>query len=50
MELYRPPYDVAHKWGNYDLLSYIRKSFKTWNDEGRPAPVRLPKLDIPVQN
>ena len=50
MELYRPPYDVANKWGNYDLLSYIRKSFKTWNDEGRPAPVRLPKLEIPVQN
>lgn len=50
MELYRPSYDVATKWGHYDLLSYIRKSFKTWNDEGRPAPVKLPKLVIPPQN
>lgn len=50
MELYRPPYDVANQWGNYDLLSYIRKSFKTWDEEGRPAPVRLPKLEIPTQN
>ncbi len=50
MELYRPSHDVATAWGHYDLLNYINKSYKTWDAEGRPAPVRLPKLEIPTQN
>lgn len=50
MEMYRPSYAVASAWGQYDLLNYITKSLKSWNDSGRPAPVKLPKLDIPPQN
>lgn len=50
MEMYRPSHDVATKWGQYDLLDYITSSFKSWDGDGRPAPVRLPKLVIPSQN
>jgi len=50
MEIYRPSHDVAMKWGEYDLLNYISTSFKRWEADGRPAPVRLPKLEIPPQN
>lgn len=50
MEIYRPSHSVATKWGQYDLLNYITKSFKEWDSKGRPAPEKLPKLDIPPQN
>lgn len=50
MELYRPDYQLAKSWGQYDLLDYITRSFKSWNDQGRPEPVKLPKLEIPSQN
>ena len=50
MELYRPSYAMVTTWGQYDLLNYITKSFKTWEDQGRPKPQRLPKLEIPPQN
>lgn len=50
MEIYRPSYELSKHWGQYDLLNYIASSFKTWDAQGRPAPVRLPKLEIPPQN
>ncbi|MCA5006012.1 hypothetical protein [Sphingobacterium bovistauri] len=50
MEIYRPSHDQATKWGQYDLLNYITKSFKSWDDSGRPVPEKLPKLDISPQN
>ncbi len=50
MELYRPPYETAIKWGQYDLLNYITTSFKKWEEDGKPAPMRLPKLEISSQN
>lgn len=50
MELYRPSHDMASRWGEYDLVNYITRSFKSWEDQGRPAPVKLPKLEIPPQN
>ncbi|WP_099370715.1 hypothetical protein [Sphingobacterium sp. 1.A.5] len=49
MDLYRPSYSTAQKWGQYDVMNYINSSFKTWNAQGRPKPQKLPKLDIPVQ-
>lgn len=49
MDLYRPSYDLAVSWGQYDLLSYINRSFKQWEKDGRPKPQPLPKLDIPPQ-
>lgn len=50
MEMYRPSHSIASKWGQYDLLNYITKSFKEWDAKGRPSPEKLPKLDIPPQN
>lgn len=50
MEIYRPSYELSKNWGQYDLLKYITNSFKSWDEEGRPAPVKLPKLEIPPQN
>lgn len=50
MDLYRPSYQQAGRWGQYDLLDYITRSFKSWNDQGRPAPQKLPKLEIPPQS
>lgn len=50
MEIYRPSYELSKNWGQYDLLNYIANSFKSWDEQGRPAPVRLPKLVIPPQN
>lgn len=50
MEIYRPSYELSKNWGQYDLLKYIANSFKSWDEQGRPAPVKLPKLEIPPQN
>lgn len=50
MDLYRPSFGQVERWGQYDLLSYIDRSFKSWNEQGRPAPQKLPKLEIPLQN
>lgn len=48
MDIYRPSYSTAQRWGQYDLMNYINSSFKTWNSQGRPKSQRLPKLDIPA--
>lgn len=48
MDIYRPSYSTAQRWGQYDLMNYINSSFKTWNSQGRPKSQRLPKLDIPT--
>lgn len=50
MEIYRPSYELSKNWGQYDLLNYISTSFKSWDAQGRPVPVKLPKLEIPLQN
>jgi len=49
MDIYRPSYSTAQRWGQYDLMNYINSSFKTWNAQGRPKSQRLPKLEIPTQ-
>lgn len=49
MDLYRPGYDLAISWGQYDLLNYINRSFAQWNKDGRPKPQPLPKIAIPPQ-
>jgi hypothetical protein len=50
MDLYRPAYQQVERWGQYDLLDYIARSFKSWDDQGRPAAQKLPKLEIPPQS
>ncbi len=49
MEWYRPSLSTAEKWGRYDLMVYINKSFDDWDANGRPKSQRLPKLEIPPQ-
>ena len=49
MDLYRPSYSTAQYWGQYDIMSYITRSFKSWDEQGRPKSQRLPKLEIPEQ-
>ncbi|MBE8722138.1 hypothetical protein [Sphingobacterium pedocola] len=50
MDLYRPSLSMAQNWGQYDLLDYVNRSLKSWNEQGRPASQKLPKLDIPPQS
>ncbi|NGM63187.1 hypothetical protein G5B30_14855 [Sphingobacterium sp. SGG-5] len=50
MDLYRPSFGQVERWGQYDLLAYIDRSLKSWDEQGRPAPQKLPKLEIPLQN
>lgn len=49
MDLYRPSHSSIERWGEYDLLNYINRSFKLWVEQGKPKSPRLPKLDIPDQ-
>ncbi|GGH08027.1 hypothetical protein FAZ19_02970 [Sphingobacterium alkalisoli] len=50
MDLYRPSLSMAQNWGQYDLLDYVNRSLKSWNEQGRPASQKLPKLYIPPQS
>lgn len=49
MDWYRPSLSTAEKWGRYDLMVYINKSFDAWDANGRPKSQKLPKLEIPPQ-
>ena len=44
MVSYRPGYEKIIIWSEYDLMSYINRSFKAFNSAGRPAPPSLPPL------
>lgn len=50
MDLYRPSLSMAQTWGQYDLLDYVNRSLKSWNEQGRPTFQKLPKLNIPPQS
>jgi hypothetical protein len=43
MDTYRPTYDQLSKWGDYDLINYVKKSAIAFEAAGRPANT-LPKL------
>ncbi|OCX50860.1 hypothetical protein BEL04_19235 [Mucilaginibacter sp. PPCGB 2223] len=45
MTTYRPDIEQIRKWTDYDLIDYIRKSYKEFVDAGEKPPVFLPKLD-----
>ncbi|MGK6350241.1 carboxypeptidase-like regulatory domain-containing protein [Parapedobacter sp. DT-150] len=42
---YRPAYEKAQYWGEYDITAYIVQSFKQFDRDGRPAAPKLPKLE-----
>lgn len=45
MVWYRPSYEQAQYWGEYDITAYIVQSFKNFDRDGRPAAPKLPKLE-----
>ncbi|MBK1441243.1 carboxypeptidase-like regulatory domain-containing protein [Parapedobacter sp. ISTM3] len=42
---YRPSFEKAQYWGEYDITAYIVDSFKQFDRDGRPAAPKLPKLE-----
>lgn len=44
MDTYRPEYEKLSKWDDYSLISYIKKSAKTFDAQGRPTANVLPSL------
>ncbi len=49
MSIYRPSFQQAEKWNEYDARAYIKRSFDLFEANGRPAAPRLPKVEIPPQ-
>jgi hypothetical protein len=49
MDIYRPSYHQVENWSDYDVQSYVKKCFEKFEADGRPAPQRLPKVEIPKQ-
>lgn len=49
MDLYRPSFNTAQYWGQYDFMNYVKTSFQSWEKAGRPQSLRLPKLEVPAQ-
>ncbi|SEL73269.1 carboxypeptidase-like regulatory domain-containing protein [Parapedobacter koreensis] len=42
---YRPSYEKAQYWADYDITAYIVQSFKQFDRDGRPVAPKLPKLE-----
>lgn len=49
MDIYRPSFGMVQRWGQYDFLNYVKRSFEAWDKNGRPRSERLPQLDVPQQ-
>lgn len=49
MSWYRPSFDKAQYWNEYDVVDYLKKSLQQFKKDGRPAAPALPKLEIPPQ-
>lgn len=45
MTTYRPQVEDIRRWTDYDLINYLRKSYKEFVDAGEKPPMFLPKLD-----
>lgn len=43
--LYRPSYQQALDWAEYDVIHYIMTSFKQFEKDGRPEAPKLPSFD-----
>ena len=45
MVIYRPGYEMLSAWDEYGLINYVKKSFQTFNNSGRPKGLlSLPSL------
>jgi hypothetical protein len=49
MAWYRPSYDKAQYWNEYDIIDYLKRSLEQFEKDGRPVMQGLPKLEIPPQ-
>src|SRR5690606_12573122 len=46
MAWYRPSYDRAQHWNEYDIINYLQRSMEQFEKDGRPVMQGLPKLEI----
>jgi hypothetical protein len=49
MQIYRPTFEQAEFWNDYDVAFYVKQSLAKFEADGRPEPQRLPKIPIPPQ-
>lgn len=45
--IYRPSYDRASNWNQYDATNYIMKAFEQFEKNGRPEAPKLPEIKAP---
>ncbi|WP_324758399.1 hypothetical protein [Sphingobacterium thalpophilum] len=49
MVRYRPSFDLAEHWGQYDLMHYVKQSLEDFNAKGRPKGSLLPDIEVKTQ-
>lgn len=49
MSWYRPTFEEAQYWNEYDIRNYLKNSLEKFDKDGRPKADTLPKLLIPPQ-
>lgn len=49
MSIYRPSFQQAEKWKEYDARTYIMRAFDIFESDGRPMAPKLPRIEIPKQ-
>lgn len=50
MQIYRPSYDAAQYWGEYDFRHYVESSLEDFNKRGRPKSEKLPDIEVRTQH
>lgn len=45
--IYRPSYERARNWNEYDITDYIIRAFEQFEKNGRPDPPKLPEFKAP---
>ena len=46
---YRPSFDLAEHWGQYDLMNYVQQSLEDFEAKGRPKGSLLPDIEVKTQ-
>lgn len=46
---YRPSFDLAEHWGQYDLMHYVQQSLEDFEAKGRPKGSLLPDIEVKTQ-
>ncbi|MDM1295480.1 hypothetical protein HX021_14415 [Sphingobacterium sp. N143] len=49
MVRYRPSFELAEHWGQYDLMHYVQQSLEDFNAQGRPKESLLPDIEVKTQ-